>query len=188
MPIGALADLPLPNFISSVDSATQITMSAAATNTNASRGAYIGAGTTITPDLWIIPIGHNDWQNQNHGTYPVSLSTFKTQMQRIIDTLVAAGGCVLLVGEPKSNNVNPTPNTYPDSDYWLALQQLASANDHVAAMQINRAWGTNAQAQALGLLSSAGGVHPIKKGSADMARLIFDVLVTAPQCESSPVL
>ena len=178
MPVGASAQLPLPCFVKSVDSSSQITLSADATGTNAARTMYVGAGTTIFADLWIIPIGHNDWQQQN-SAYPTTVAVFTAQMQRIIDTLVAAGGCVLLVGEPRSNNAAPTPETYTADAYWDAIDALAAANTHVAAMRMDLRWGSFSDATTLGLLSSSGGVHPLKKGSAAMARAIFDVLVAA---------
>lgn len=175
MPVGASAQIPLPCFIKSVDSATQITLTTNATGDNAGRTMFVGAGTTVTGDLWVVPIGHNDWQKQND-TYPTPVPVFKTQMQRVIDQLVNAGGCVLLVGEPDSNTTSPTPENYADSDYWKAIYELADANTHVAAIQINETWGAFADAQGLGLLSVAGGVHPLKKGSADFAGLIFRAL------------
>lgn len=175
MPVGASAQLPLPCFVQSVDSATQITLTAAATGSNAARTMYVGAGTTITADLWVIPIGHNDWQQQN-SAYPTTVTVFTTQLQRIIDQLVGTGACVLLVGEPKSNNASPSPETDQDSDYWQALEDLARSNDHVASIQINAQWGDFATAQAAGLNSVAGGVHPLKKGAADMASIIYKAL------------
>ncbi len=175
MPVGANAQLTLPCYVQSVDSSTQITMSAAATATNAARTMYIGAGSTLPADLWIIPLGHNDWQQQN-SAYPTTLAVFLSQMQVIINFLVAAGACVLLVGEPKSNTASPTPESNVVDDYWNALDLLAASNDHVASVQINQAWGTFAQATALGLVNSSGGVHPLKKGAADMAEILYRVL------------
>lgn len=175
MPVGASAHLPLPCFVKSVDSATQITLTANATADNAARTMYVGAGTTISGDLWIIPIGHNDWQQQN-SAYPTTVPVFKTQMQRVIDQIVNAGGCVLLVGEPDSNNSEPTPEMYRDSDYWTAIDELSDANTHVASVQVNRYFGTFNNAKSLGYLSDAGGVHPLKKGSVKMASVIDAVL------------
>ncbi len=183
MPVGAAASLPLPCFVASVDSATQVTLTAAATGTNAARTMFFGAGATFAADLWVIPIGHNDWQKQGD-TYATPVPVFKAQLQRVIDTLVAGGGCVLLVGEPKSNTAAPVSEVYTVENYWTALNELAAANDHVAAVQINSAWGTFEQGTALGLQSTAGGVHPIKKGCADMARLLFEVIAEPQVAEA----
>lgn len=177
MPVGASAQLALPCFVKSVDSSSQITLTAAATGDNAARTMFVGAGTTLAADLWIIPIGHNDWQQQN-SAYPTTIAVFKAQMQRIIDQIVNAGGCVLLVGEPKSNTISPSPETSAIDAYWTAIDDLAKANTHVAAMQINKRWGSFDDAKALGLLSVAGGVHPLKKGSATMAADIFGALTS----------
>lgn len=176
MPVGASAQIPLPCFVKSVDSATQITLTANATADNAARTMYVGAGTTIACDLWIIPIGHNDWQQQN-SAYPTTVPVFKTQMQRVIDQIVNAGGCVLLVGEPKSNNAAPSPEIYSDSDYWTAIDDLVTANaQYVASIQVNRYFGTFDNAKSLGYLSDAGGVHPLKKGCVKFASVIDAVL------------
>ncbi|MBK8121715.1 MAG: SGNH/GDSL hydrolase family protein [Sulfuritalea sp.] len=176
MPVGASAQLALPCFVESVDSASQITLTTAATGNNAGRTMFVGAGSTITADLWIVALGHNDWQQQNHGTAPTPVSVFTTQMQALIDRVVATGACVLLVGEPKSNNPAPTPETYTDADYWAALESLALANDHVACMQVNQTWGAFADSSALGLTTTATGVHPTKRGAADMAALVYAAL------------
>ena len=175
MPVGASAALPLPCFVKSVDSASQITLTAAATGDNAARTMFVGAGVTFTADLWVLPIGHNDWQQQN-SAYPTPVPVFKAQMQRLIDQLVTAGGCVLLVGEPRSANVAPIPETYSADAYWAALDDLATSNAHVSSIQINKRFGDFANATSLGLLSVAGGVHPLKKGSSVMATAIFDAI------------
>jgi len=184
MAVGATNQIPQPCFVKSVDSSSQITLSENATGDNATRGMYIGQGTTLpAADLWIIPIGHNDWSQQSHGTYPISTATFKVQLQKIIDRLVATGASVLLVGEPKSNTIPATTEVQPVEQYWTELSKLALANTHVACVQINQQWGTFAQAEANGLLSAAGGVHPLKKGSADIARILATVL-QAPVAQS----
>ena len=136
---------------------------------------YIGAGATVTADLWVITIGHNDWQQQN-SAYPTPVPVFKAQLQRVVDQLVGAGGCVLLVGEPKSNTASPTPETYPIESYWQAIDELAANNQHVAAVQINRTFGSFEDAKASGFLSDAGGVHPLKKGSVKFAQILQSVL------------
>lgn len=179
MAMGASANLPLPCFVQSVDSSTQITMTANATGTNAAQGMYIGSGDTYSnADLWTLSFGHNDWSQQSNVTYPLNVATFKVQMQKVIDRLVSTGASVLLVGEPKSNTTPATTEVQPVEQYWTALSELALANSHVACVQINQQWGTFAQAETNGLLSAAGGVHPLKKGSADIARILANVLQT----------
>lgn len=179
MPVGANAQLNAPCWIQSVDSSTQITLTNTATATNAARTLIVGSGTTIASDLCIIALGHNDWQLQNDSTYPTTLTVFQTQMQFLINVLVAQGACVLLVGEAKSNATAPSPQAYVDSDYWTMLKTLAAANSHVAAIQINEAWGTFQQGVDLGLQNSTSGVHPLKKGHADFAGIIAKVLDVA---------
>lgn len=178
MPVGASAGIKLPCFVQSVDSASQITLTSPATQDNAARTMYVGAGAaTLVGDLWIVPIGHNDWQQQN-SAWPTPVPVFKAELQAFIDMVSLTGGCVLLIGEPKSNTASPTPETYAIESYWSALDELAVANpDTVATLQINRYFGTFDAAKDRGLLSVAGGVHPLKKGAALMAQTIGSVLV-----------
>lgn len=177
MPIGANANIPGTCYIKSVDSSTQFTMSDNATATNGARPLYIGAGSTMSADLWVVALGHNDWQQQN-SAYPSTLTVFYTALQELINRISDAGGCVLLVGEPKSNTSSPSPETYAVESYWAMLDTLAARNDHVASVQINAAWGTFSQAVALGFVNSSSSVHPLKKGSSDMAELLFRVLLS----------
>lgn len=175
MPVGASSQLPLPCFVQSVDSGSQITLSAAATGTNAARTMYIGAGVTWSADLWIIPIGHNDWQQQG-SAWPTTIGVFVEKLRSIADLVANAGGCVLFVGEPDSNTPAPAGEVYLDSEYRDALAQVVEGKTHAACIKITDSWGDFDAALGLGLLSVAGGVHPIKRGSADMARLLHGAL------------
>jgi hypothetical protein len=156
-------------------------MTAAATGTNAAQNVQIGAGAgTITGDLWIIQLSHNDWKAQGDATYPTPTSVFRTELQALIDNFVARGACVLLVGGPKSNVAAPDPETETVEAYWSALKALANVNDHVACLEINEHWGTFAQGKALGLQSDASGSHPLQKGHADMAGIVYRALTASP--------
>ena len=192
MPVGSnSSDLTLPCYVVSIESATSFTMSAPALVTNAARNCYYGAGTTngkstLTAldgaDLYIIPLGHNDWKAQNDPTYATPITTFKLELQVIIDIITAAGACVLFVGEPKSQNtVTQGTETYLINDYWTALEDLALANSHVATIQVNQRWGDFANGMSQGYQSVAGGVHPLKNGCVDMATAILQALVAPVQ-------
>lgn len=178
MPVGANAQIPQPCYIASVDSDTQITLSAAATGSNAARPLFIGAGPgTLGGDLDIIAIGHNDWRQQNDATYNSTAAGMTTQLQSMINAAADAGRCVLLVGEPKSNTSAPTPQDDAIDAYWAALDALADANDHVACLQINRQWGTFAQGVTAGYQNSSSGVHPLRLGHANMAAIVYAALM-----------
>lgn len=175
MPVGAAAQISLPCFVASVDSATQITLSAAATGTNAARTMSVGAGITWSADLWIIPMGHNDWQQQNSG-WPTPISVFEARLGAVADLIANAGGCVLFVGEPDSNTPEPSGEVYTDVQYRDALIRIANSKPNVACLQMTDYWGDFDAAKSLGLLSVAGGVHPIRRGCSDMARILFDAI------------
>lgn len=128
--------------------------------------------------LDIIALGHNDYRRQNDATYPVTPTQFAANVQAMITPILARGGCVLLVGEPKSNVTGPLTGAeiYPIESYWSALDTLSSSQDNVAVLQINRSWGTFQNGVDLGLQSAPGGVHPLKKGYADIAFMLFNAL------------
>jgi hypothetical protein len=176
MPVGAGAQLTLPAFVQSIDDATHVTLTSAATATNASRLVYGGAGSTLTGDLWIIVTGHNDWRLQNSGTgQPSTLPAYIARLQKLINLVTAAGGCVLLVGEPYDNSTVPSPQTYRKPEYWEALDSLARGNTHVTAIQLGKAWGGSfAAGQAAGYLGPD--VHPARLGYVSAADLMFQVI------------
>ncbi len=179
MIVGSASNLSLPTYVLSVDSASQVTLSAPATGTNASQSLIFGGGQALTGDVYIICIGHNDWTHQNDAI-ATTPAVMKQRLQLFIDIFAAQSGApVLLIGEPHANNT-VTPETYPVTEYWTALDELADENANVATMQINNVFGTLANSILYGYQTTPAGVHPVKKGSAQMAQAICDVLSVCP--------
>lgn len=177
MPISASsgnADIPVPCYVKALVSDTVVQLSVAATGTNAARPLRFGGGlaTAGNAALWIIEHSHNDWVRQN-STGLSTVPAFRAQLQRLIDAATASGACVLLVGDPRSNATVATGSeVYRIDEYFDAIKALAAANDHCAAVLIADAWGTFDQGKALALQSDASGVHPLRRGHADMARAV----------------
>jgi len=178
MIVGSATNLPLPCYITAINSSTALTLSAAATGTSASQSLIFGGNEALTGDIYIICIGHNDWTHQNDAI-ATTPAVMKTRLQLLIDIFTAKGASILLVGSPKATNV-VTPETYTIEDYWKALDELATANTNVCTMQISDIWGTHAQAVSAGFVSVASGVHPLALGSSHMARCVYDVLCMSP--------
>lgn len=177
MPISASsgnADIPVPCYVKALVSDTVVQLSVAATGTNAARPLRFGGGlaTAGNAALWIIEHSHNDWVRQN-STGLSTVPAFRAQLQRLIDAATASGACVLLVGDPRSNaSVATGSEVYAVTEYWDEIKAMALANDHCAAVLISDAWGTFDQGKSLALQSDVSGVHPLRKGHADMGRIV----------------
>lgn len=184
MIVGSATNLSLPTYILSIDSATQVTLSAPATGTAASQSIVFGSNLSLTGDIYVIAIGHNDWTHQNDAI-ATTPAVMKARLQLLIDIFTAqSSASILLVGEPRANNV-VNPETYPADDYWTALDELAAANTNVATVQVNKVWGSFNQAKDKGFVSNPGGVHPLKCGAAHMGQIINDVLTMVPSVGSA---
>ena len=136
----------------------------------------------MSPNLIIIPLGVNDYSNQNStsptlaqpGTTP---TTFAQNLQTFITLALAANtNCsILLVGEPRVYTA-ASPETYTESQYWAQMQALAAANDHVAYIDVKDVYGSTwAAGNALGLFTATS-VHPSQIGHADWGHYIFGAI------------
>ena len=178
MIVGSATNLPLPCYITEINSSTAISLSAAATGTSASQSLIFGGNEALTGDIYIICIGHNDWTHQNDAI-STTPEVMKTRLQLLIDIFTAKGAAILLVGSPRANNT-VTPETYTIEDYWTALDELAEENANVCTMQISSIWGTHAEAVTAGFVSVPSGVHPLARGASHMAQAIYNVLTMCP--------
>ena len=168
------ADIPVPCYVREIINDTTLQLSVPATGTNAARSLRFGGGVATAGNaaLWIIEHSHNDWVRQNSTGFS-TVPAFKAQLQRLIDAATASSACVLLVGDPRSSaSVATGTEVYTIDAYFAAIKELALANDHCAALLVNEAWGTFAQAKTLLLQSDASGVHPLRRGHADMGRIV----------------
>ena len=168
------ADIPVPCYVREIINDTTLRLSVPATGTNAARPLRFGGGVATAGNaaLWVIEHSHNDWVRQN-STGLSTVPAFRAQLQRLVDAATASGACVLLVGDPRGNaSVATGTEVYTITDYWDAIKATALANDHCAAVLIGEAWGTFEQGKALALQSDASGVHPLRRGHADIGRIV----------------
>lgn len=122
--------------------------------------------TQTSTDLAIIMARYNDWEAD------MSKATFKANVQKMADVVVAGGGCVLLIPDPRGN---PTgARVLADSVYLDAMREISDATDHVACTDLDAVWVSYAAALAAGLL--VDNVHPGSKGQGSIARMLFDVV------------
>lgn len=122
--------------------------------------------TQTATDLAIIMMRYNDWEAD------MSKATFKANIQKMADVVVAGGGCVLLIPDPRGN---PTgTRVLADSVYLDAMREISDATDHVACTDLDAVWVSYAAALAAGLL--VDNVHPGSKGQGSIARMMFDVV------------
>lgn len=145
-----------------------------ALNVQASYGQsrLLKAFTMGSPDLVIIPLGNNECVNQSTAGWLTKPALFKTALQSVITQVTAAGGCVLLVSEPRPNVAAGGASDF--SEYWEIQRQLAVANTHCAHISFPEIWGTYAQANSLSMTYDT--LHPSRRGYGDIARILHHVL------------
>lgn len=147
---------------------------------SASRQEGVRRSTSVTlpQKLTIICVGHNDWDQQNNATFgPPTPTSYKAQLLEWITTAVGGGSCVLILNQipPPAAQVPSGGEVYPISAYWDAARQLANENDHVAHLKLSDLYGTQANAEGLGLMLT-GSVHSNSKGYGDIARVLHRIL------------
>ncbi|MBM4558204.1 hypothetical protein GS466_24775 [Rhodococcus hoagii] len=118
-------------------------------------------------DLLIPTFGTNDQSQQ------VPIAEYKSRLQDLIDTQVAGGGCVLLLGSPPA--ANPT-GAITEQMYRDAMKDLALSNQHVAYTDVRSLWGTHAEGYSLGLVPIASTVHPTAKAAGMIATALAELL------------
>ena len=124
---------------------------------------YAAALTTMAPDLTIVGLGINDWQNG------VSLSSFVANMQAIITNAKAVGDCALITPNPTNNVISEATQ----AGYVQALYSLAAANN-VPIIDVFGRFSGFATANTTGLMGDT--VHPNGIGYADIARAVMKVI------------
>lgn len=122
--------------------------------------------------LVIVALGSND-----AAAPQVSPSTYKANLQSFITYVTGTlGACVLLCSDPR--RAIPNGLTYPESDYYTAMRQLADENSHVAYLDIAQSFGTYAQATDANIGLYADTIHPARNGHGVIAQTMFSVLST----------
>ncbi len=118
-------------------------------------------------DLAIIMIGYNDAQSSD------DVATFKATIQGTCDYIVSLGGCVLLVPDPLGN-LSPTFLAFLEA-YYVAMQEVSDATDHVAYTDLTPFWPDYATAVASGLIADTS-VHPNSTGHRLIGEGLYRIL------------
>jgi hypothetical protein len=117
----------------------------------------------------------NSWQSQVAAGQLSTPAQYQSDLQSIVNTVVAAGGCVLLLGDPPSPLSNPVGGTADYSAYFAVMQAVAASTDHVAFASLRDAWSTSPAAVANGLQISTS-IHPTRAGHGDIANIVFGLI------------
>lgn len=123
-------------------------------------------------DLVIIQFTANEIYQQ------VSLASFQSDLNAIIGRVTAAGGCVLLLGDPQVTNED-TAYTIKGSQYRAVLQTISDGNQYVAYADHAAIFGDRANGEAMGMWPS-GTVHPALEGHRRMADFVFRDVLPSP--------
>ncbi len=118
-------------------------------------------------DLVIISLTANDFHHQ------LDLATSTSSITRLVNRGVAGGAYVLLMGNPAANR-EETGSGMKGSQYCDALLAIINANSNVAYADFDRLYGARDVAQAAGMWSASGSVHPSREGRRRMAGFLFD--------------
>lgn len=136
--------------------------------------AAICAGYT---DLLIVQLTANEVYQQ------VSITNYTNNMIGIITRAVAAGACVLLLGDPQVTN-EETAYTIKGSQYRAVLKSLSDSYAHVAYADQGDIFGDRASGEAIGMWPS-GTVHPALEGHRRMADFILHDVLPLPLISST---
>lgn len=128
-------------------------------------------------DLVIIQFTANEIYQQ------VSLASFQSDLNAIIGRVTAAGGCVLLLGDPQVTNED-TAYTIKGSQYRAVLQAISDGNQYVAYADHAAIFGDRANGEAMGMWPS-GTVHPALEGHRRMADFVFRDVLPIPEIGST---
>jgi hypothetical protein len=135
-----------------------------------------------SPDLTIIAFAYNDWLAQmtaQTSGLKSDPATYRTYLQMAVDSAIAAGGSVLLLGEPRGPAAS-TPAGGASFDAYLdVLKTIARNTDHCSALLTTELWKSPADAVALGLHSATTSVHPSRRGHGSIARMTYEALTGA---------
>lgn len=128
-------------------------------------------------DLVIIQFTANEIYQQ------VSLASFQSDLNAIIGRVTAAGGCVLLLGDPQVINED-TAYAIKGSQYRAVLQAISDGNQYVAYADHAAIFGDRANGEAMGMWPS-GTVHPALEGHRRMADFVFRDVLPIPEIGST---
>ena len=128
-------------------------------------------------DLAIIQFTANEIYQQ------ASLSSFQSDLNAIIGRVTAAGGCVLLMGDPQVTDED-TAYAITGTQYRAVLKAISDANQYVAYADHAAIFGDRGTGSAIGLWPG-GSVHPTLEGHRRMADFVFRDVLPIPELGES---
>ena len=129
-------------------------------------------------DLVIIQFTANEVYQQT------PLTDFQTALNAIIARVTAAGGCVLLLGDPMVNGEEGSGYTIHGSQYRAVMQSISDSNQYVAYADMNAVFGDRASGETVGMWPG-GTVHPALEGHRRMADFILHDVLPLPLISST---
>lgn len=129
--------------------------------------------TATSTDLAIIMARYNDNKNTT-----IAPATFKSNLQAMVDVVVAQGGCALLVPDPAgAYSLGEEAN---EALYSTAMKEISDATDHVAFTDLETFWPSFTVADGLDMTMDAL-VHPNTRGHGVIGQALFRLLTSAHQ-------
>lgn len=116
----------------------------------------------VRPDFATLYITDNDFNEQ------VALATVKTNLEAWVTAARAAGAAAAFIIPAVYNDTL----TIPQSSYVAKLYEVADEQDVAVLVDLQLQWGTFAEADAAGLMSTIDGIHPSPAGHAAIASLL----------------
>ncbi len=119
--------------------------------------------TLLAPDLTIIALGINDWQQS------VSITTYTNNIQGLITRALTVGDCLLLAPNPTNSTIMlPQQQPYISAEYALAQ------SNNIPVVDIWSRFVSQPSASVLGMMGDF--LHPNGVGYADIAQAVMNAI------------
>lgn len=132
-----------------------------------------------SPHLVTIGYVRNDWKG--HGNTGYTPNLYVADLEEIYGYVTAAGGCILVTGEPDDQHSNDaigaTYGPYTYAQFHEAARNWAASKQHAAFMSVADMWGSWEKGQANGLYRASNDeIHAGIAGNPDIGRMMYAVL------------
>jgi lysophospholipase L1-like esterase len=144
---------------------------AGGSSVNAVASGSLPFNQAFSADLTLIGLGTNDFG----GATQTSLSTFKSNMELFIDTIIDTGSEILMITSGSRAVEISLNKTIPLQDYFNIVRDLVD-DYKVAFFDLDKYWGNADKAKTRGLIDSADNVHLTKLGQNDLLNKVLNVI------------